>query len=241
RQDIYHAPNTRPATPTPAEDSGRYITDFIPADKIAAYFPFDSSAEDKTGRISTTVHNVVKYYGIGYYGDCIEIGRQGYLTAPDFVPGKDSFSVSVWVHVDGAVWNSLPLLGSKKWSGNSTTGFTLVYACDGFSFNIGNGEEEEKFAMDHTRPIEFGWTNITVSVDRAARKVTMYYNFDRCETFDIPEYFDGVALDGGIFTVGQDSSGENNRSIDYKIDELVLFGDALTAEDVAGLKKYYVE
>lgn len=239
RQDIYHAPTNRPATPTPAADSGKYITDFISADKIAAYFPFDSSADDKTGNLAVETHNTVKYYGIGYYGDCIEIGRQGHLTVPDFAVGKDSFSVSVWVHVDGAVWNSLPLLGSKKWSGNSTTGFTMVYACDGFSFNIGNGEDEEKFPVDHTRPMEFGWTNITVSVDRSARKVAMYYNFDRYETFDIPESFDGISLDGGIFTVGQDSTGENNRSIDYKIDELVLFSDALTAEDVAGLKKYY--
>lgn len=239
RCDIYTPPSKRGYVPSPAKDSGKYITDYISADKIAAYMPFDMTADDAMGKVAVTPAGKPKYYGIGYYGDCIEIGRQGHLTVPDFVSGTDSFSASVWVYVDGAVWNALPLLGTKKWSGDSTKGFTLVYASDGFSLNIGNGECEEKLPIYHPNRVDWGWINVTVAVDRKAKTVTLYYNFDRSETYNIPESFDGVALDGGVFTIGQDATGENNGIIDYKIDDLVLFNDALTADDVAKLKEYY--
>ena len=239
RQDIYTIPASKGCGPTPAEDSGKYITDFIPAEKIAAYFPFDSSADDKLGKLSTEVQNVVKYYGVGYFGDCIEVGRQGHLTAPDFAPGKDSFAVSVWVHVDGAVWGALPLLGNKNWAGDCTAGFSLVYAANGFSFNIGNGTDEVKFPIDHTKPIEFGWNNVTAVVDRAAETVTLYYNFKNAQVYELPEGFKGIPFEGGTFTIGQDATGGNNRAIDFKIDELVLFADALGADDIAKLGEYY--
>ena len=239
RQDIYHVPNNRPAIPTPEKDSGKYITDFIAEDKIAAYFPFDTSFDDAMGKVCVTPEKIQKYYGIGYYGDCIELGRQGHLTLPDYTPGKNSFSVSVWVYVDGAVWNELPLMGTKKWSGPSTAGFTIVYASYGFSFNIGNGENEEKFQICHPRTVDWGWTNITATVDRDAKKVTLYYNFDKSESFDIPDSFNGFSLDGGIFTIGQDATGKSNSLIDYKIDDLVLFNDALSADEVSKLKDYY--
>ncbi len=241
RQDIYSAPNNREAVPTPAKGSGKYITDFIDEARIAAYLPFDTSAEDALGKTAVEVAGKPKYYGIGVFGDCIEVGCQGYLTLPDVKLGTGSFALSLWVFVDGAVWCDLPTLGTKKWSGPSTTGCTLVYAANGFDFNMGNGEDEEGVNYPYPKNMEWGWNNITVSVDRVAEKITVYYNFADPMVFDIPENMRGVNFDGAPFTVGQDAAGDNNKHFNYKLDELVLFGNALSADDVAKLKDYYGE
>ena len=239
RQDIYTLPLSKSKGATPAKDSGKYLTDYIPSEKIAAYLPFDSSADDALGKISTTVHNTVKYYGIGYFSDCIEVGRQGHLTVPDFAPANGSFSASAWVYIDGAVWGALPLLGNKNWSGDSTSGFTMVYDGNGFSFNIGNGSDEVKYHIDHVKPVEFGWNNITAVVDRVAETVTLYYNFKNAETFELPDGFKGISFDSGTFTIGQDATGAINNRIDYKIDDIVLFNDALSIDEMAKLGEYY--
>ncbi|MBQ7828264.1 MAG: alkaline phosphatase family protein [Clostridia bacterium] len=241
RQDIYSAPNNRPNLPTPEKDSGKYLTDYICGCRIAAYLPFDSNAADALGKTAVEVVGKPKYYGIGVYGDCIEVGCQGHLTLPDVKLGTDSFTVSLWIFVDGAVWCELPVLGTKKWSGDSTNGCTLVYANYGISFNVGNGDDEEKFHFNYPDNMEWGWNNITVSVDRKAGKITGYYNFKDPVVQEIPECIRNTDMDSAPFTVGQDAAGDNNRHFNYKLDDLVIFGDALTAEDIAKLGKYYGE
>lgn len=241
RQDIYSAPNTRPTLPTPEKGSGKHLCDFIPEEKLAAYLPFDSSADDALGKTATAIIGKPKYYGIGVYGDCIEVGIQGHLTLPDVKLGAGSFAVSLWIFVDGAVWCELPVLGTKKWSGPSTNGCTLVYANYGISFNVGNGEDEEQFCFNYPENMEWGWNNVTVVYDSEAGKVTAYYNFKDPAVQDIPENIKGTCMDSSPFTVGQDAAGESNRQFNYKLDELIIFNEAITADEVARLAEYYGE
>jgi len=241
RQDIYTPPTYRGGIPTPSKDGGKFITDFVSPEKITEYFTFDSTTDDVIGGAKVETFDRQKYYGIGYFGNCIEIGRQGYMTLPEKKFGRDSFSLSVWVFIDGAVWSQLPLLGTKPWSGDSTKGFTVVYGSSGFSFNVGDGTSEVKMPIDYPEAVKWGWNNFTVSVDREIGKITMYYNFEKSEEYDIPEEMAGVDFDGGVFTIGQDATGKSNRLIDYKIDDLVIFGDALSTEDVDALRRYYEE
>lgn len=239
RRDIYSAPNCRPTLPTPAKDGGKYLTDLIDPVKLAAYLHFDSSAEDALGKTNVEVAGKPKYYGIGVYGDCIEVGEQGHVVLSDVKIGKESFAMSIWVYVDGAVWCDLPLAGTKKWSGPSTKGCTLVYAGNGFDFNMGNGEDEEGFSFPYPQGMKWGWNNVTVSVDKTAGKGTMYFNFKDPAAFDLPENMRMTDFDGAPFTVGQDAAGDNNKHFNFKLDELVLFNCALTDDDVARLAEYY--
>lgn len=241
RQNIYSPKSNRRNVPTPAKGSGKHITDFINLQKLTSYFHFDSSAEDTVGKTAAEVWGKPKYYGIGYYGDCIEVGEQGYLTLPDIQFGCDSFAISLWVFVDGAVCSEIPVLGTKKWSGSASAGFTLVYANYGFSFNVSDGNTEESFRLSYPKNMEWGWNNITVSVDRKANTVKMYLNFENPAVYDIPESLKGTSMDFCTFTVGQDAAGDNNKDFNFKIDDLILFCGSLSADDIIHLREYYDE
>ena len=79
------------------------------------------------------------------------------------------------------------------------------------------------------------------SIDREANTVGVSVDFGPMQTVDLGEHFRGVSFDTEMpVRIGQDGTGNYGYHLAALIDELVITDRALTDEDVAALKAFYV-
>ena len=77
-------------------------------------------------------------------------------------------------------------------------------------------------------------------VDRAANKVLFSYDFGEFESITIPAGLQNASADGyDVLNIGQDGTGKLNYALKASIDELMIFNDVLSQEDVSALAEYY--
>jgi len=223
---------------TPASDSGKYITDYLDAEKLKAVLHFDDNGDDALGKESTAVRGEPIYYRDGYFDKCIEAGSRGCIELSDIKFGTDSFTVSFWMNHNGEKFEDFVLCGNQDYHRVTNPGFSVVYNGNGITFNIGNKTNSQsiRFAMSEALP--FGWTNVTLVVDRAAGTVTNYFNFQNPTVRDIDDSLKAVPFDGRTFKVGNDTSAAINK-YSLTMDEFIVYGGTVTADDVAGLAEYF--
>lgn len=81
--------------------------------------------------------------------------------------------------------------------------------------------------------------HVILVVDRANRKVRLYYDFIDGDERDIPDALASISFDSLNFNIGQDGTGDLADSLPAQIDELILTADVLTDQDVAALRNHY--
>lgn len=236
---IQVTPVVHDTVPTPAADSGKYITDFLSADKLEAVLFFDENADDATQKTLTTVNGEPKYYSNGYYGSCIEVGQQGYITLNDFKVEAASFSISLWFYLDNSVSSDPALYGNKDWNSGKNEGFVLSLRASDTKFNVGDGTNRSDYEYTLPETIPEGWINTILVVDRASNTVTYYYNFKKALTGNLDNAFIGKSFDKLNFNIGEDGTGAYNTSNNIRIDDFIFYRGVMTEENVAALAEYY--
>ena len=225
-------------TTVPAPRGG--VVEVLGADSITAYFPFEGNNEDATGKL--TVEGSGKFYHIDGYFDRGVRMDDGFLTAPDFKLGTDSFSVGAWFK-DGIVAGDPPILSNKSWRGGGNPGFVIGLSSTTAFFNVaapGHG----RYDTGSLLPLDFkdGWGYVVWSVDREANTVGISIDFGPLEVRPLPEEYKGVSFDHSEMPIriGQDGTGVYGYALAVLMDELVIANRALKDDDVAALKKLYV-
>ena len=106
---------------------------------------------------------------------------------------------------------------------------------------LGNNEDDfgliTPFPDDHKE----GWLHTVAAVDKENKEIRIYYDFKRIRSFPLPAGFFGSA-DAFPFVVGNDVGRKNNTEIFpniFRMDDLLIFGSALTDEDVGRLEAFY--
>lgn len=234
---VYEDPDSGRAhvsVPTPEKGSGKYITDFVdkPLDK---YLTFDGNVSDACGG-NTTSEGKLSFVD-GYFGQGVALDN-GYVSIPDYVPGKKSFSISLWIKSEG-VGSDPAIVSNKDWANGSNAGFVLAFREADIKFNAGDGSS--RMDVEYTLPSDFaqGWMHVLLVVDRTAGEIRFCYDFGEMQTSKIPASLQDA--DFGAFdclNIGQDGTGMMG-SLPAAIDEFMLFDGALTQSDVAKLAEYY--
>ena len=232
------------STPTPEKDSQNYITNFV--DKKLEnyftfdenYFTFDENGTDTMGNATVTENGTITYED-GIYGKAAVLNK-GYFSIADYHPGKDSFSVAFWIKTSG-VTGDPSILSNKDWQSGSNKGWILsLRNTHDIKFNFGNGST--RMDSEQTLPGDYkdGWVYVVMVVDRAANKVLFSYDFGEFESITIPAGLQNASADGyDVLNIGQDGTGKLNYALKASIDELMIFNDVLSQEDVAALAEYY--
>ena len=222
---------------TPAQDSGKYITDFFNADDIASYITMDGKVADDLGKIRTTCKGK-SYFVDGYVGQSMKM-VDGYVLS-QFVPANNSFSISFWLNATASGGNP-PIICNKDWYKFESEGFALALEDDHLHFNIGNGTEYAYANFPLPEDYRDGWVHVDLIVDRDSEKVSLCYDFGEILTFELPENMKGVSFNGKMrgINFGSDGSGNYFIKLPADLDDIVIFNRAITAEDIATLASYY--
>lgn len=208
---------------------------------LMAYFPFDGNASDALDKVQTSTSGTLQYPN-AYFGKGVQL-NSGYVTLNNVSVGAGSFSAAFWLKA------TLPsskdadpgLISNKDWQEGVYKGFILsLRGSKDIKFNVGDGN---KGRMDFTRILpdnyKDGWMHVILVVDRANRKVRLYYDFIDGDERDIPDALASISFDSLNFNIGQDGTGNLSYSLPAQIDELILTADVLTDQDVAALRNHY--
>jgi len=226
-------------SPTPAADSGKYITDVL-GDRVISYIPLDGTIDDVVGGLTTKQKDKL-YFVEGYYGEGASFD-DGYITLTGYEPGRNSFSISLWFKT-GGISGEVPdpcLVSNSNWLSGTNPGFNLsIRNSDDVKFNVGNGssrmDKEYVFPLDY----EDGWVHVILSVDREANKVSFCYDFGELQSTEIPNELKASSFDGyNYLNIGCDGSGNYGKP-SLVMDDVIIIDGALTQDDVNSLAAYY--
>jgi hypothetical protein len=224
----------RGSIPTPK----RTVADVLGNACIKAYFPFDGDGEDATGNCSSEMSGKM-YYLDGYFGKGARMD-DGCFTLDGLALGKKSFSVALWIKTGGFTKDPV-ILSNKDWDSGKNLGFVLALCGVSAQFNCGDGEKQSGCEMPLPLDFKDGWVYVVLSVDREANTVGGSVDFAPLQVKRLAEEMRDVSFDTDYpVRIGQDGTGKYQHRLSALIDEMVIVDHAVTDEEIAKLKKFYI-
>jgi hypothetical protein len=232
------SPRYHETQPTPAYNSDSYITSVLPNVNLKTYLTFDGSIEDDIGG-SVSAHDKLYFVENGYFGQSVTID-DGYISLDDYKLGKDSFTLGFWIKTKGSA-SDPPILSNKNWESGKNPGFVMVLR-DGANIciNVGNGSSRLDFNFPLPADYNTGWMHVLLLADREAGTISLCYDFGKLSTLRIPDALQDATFDAlSSLNIGQDGTGSYNKKLAAELDELMIFEDVLSQEDITALASYY--
>lgn len=230
--------------PTPDFRGEGGLASFIDEDRIKLALFMDNREVDATGKNKLKEVGLVKHYSEGVYGARGEFGTTGHVVAEDLKFGDDNYSFAVWFKIDRTIDECLPIFSTKEWYWRVRCkhGLGIALRANDLVFNLGTPTDGDALELNVGFPedISDGWLHAIVTIDRTNSEIRFYYNFKLAfRTFIEPEF--NCCVDNQPFTVGDDTTGEfaAKYGLIINLDDFIVFGDALSEEDVAKLAEYY--
>ena len=222
--------------PTPSLDN---VKSLLEGHNVIAYFPLDGDEKDALGKVETVTTGKL-YYSDAYYGKGADMS-DGYITLKDVAVGTNSFSVALWVKTNG-VPSDPCIISNKNWNSGGNIGFVLSIRSDeDIKFNAGNNGDRMDAGAGLPLDYKNGWMHVILVVDRDKNKIRLFYDFASELDYDIPESLRNVSFDALDLNIGQDGTGHYGAHLAAQLDEFIITADALSDEDIAKLKAYYVK
>ena len=227
---------THENVPTPAVGSEGHISNFITDKALTAYLPFDGDITDASGTATAKTGNL--YFVEGYFGQGVSL-NDGHVTIPNYAPGMDSFSVSLWINTTG-ISSDPALFSNKDWISGGNAGYILSINSGSVKFNVGNGTDRADLEMALPYDYTEGWMHLTLVVDRAAGEIKLACDFGSFLTLTLPDALRDTSFDAfDVLNIGQDGTGSYSASLAATLDEFMIFDGVLDDDDLAALKTYY--
>lgn len=179
---------------------------------------------------------------LGYYGNALDCMKT--YVVSDFVwQDEDKISISFWIKANKSDGDPV-IIANKNWQSGRNPGFAIIQKDRDIIFNIGDGN---KHRVDISFPIPDdyyeGWTNYVFIIDSIEKSITGYCDFEYLFThFVTTEDFDfnKVKTDFSL-VIGQDVTGNYDVALNALLDDVIIFNDCLTNNEILILKDYYTD
>ncbi len=235
RRSDYHVP-VEGERETPEEGDARHISNYLDEGKLRGYLTFDCTIQDDAYGLVTKI-NGKETYSKGILGEAFHMYSSGSVSCPELEFGTDSFSIACWIQVPSTGKDPV-IYGNKDWNNGKLSGFVLSSRSIDFKFNVGDGSNRQDMEYAYPEDHEDRWFHTVLVVDREENRIYMYVNFQMIGDVAISDALISDSFDSGMpFTIGAD--GKNNYQIQGKIDDFIVYGDAMTPDEVASLGEYY--
>ena len=226
-----HQPTDAPA--------GECVTDLFPADRVAAYLPFDGGIADASGHIETERGGKL-YFTDGWFSSAVQV-QDGYVTLKDLDLGTESFTVCFWMKADSPGGSDPVFLGNKDWRGGGNPGFALVLTSGIVSFNASDGRHRSDAGAALPPDFVTGWTHVTAAVDREANEVRYSFDFGPMKASGLVPEAKGTSFSTDMpLNIGTDGTCAYKYRLPAALDEFLILRGALTEGDTEKLKKFYL-
>lgn len=203
------------------------------------YFKFDGSVRDVSGTTKPEIVGNLSYIE-GRFGKAANF-EKGCIRLEKYKIGVDSFTVALWFRIGDVGLMDPVIVSNKDWNSGKNCGFVISANAHGILFNIGDGVNREdcEFSYPNDHNDGDGWMHIVLVVDRKAKKLTCYYDFEEYFTYGIHSTFDNTTFDALDLCIGSDGTAHYGAPLIGDMEDLLIFNRALTAEDVENLRHIY--
>lgn len=244
----YHKPEesflefTERKTPDYKGENG--LTRYISEDRIKLALFMDGDVSDSSGKYETAEVGKIEYITGAYGKGCI-LGKNGHINVKGLKLGKNSFSTAYWAKLDLSLDEGFSVFSNKNWfwRNRADHGLGLSFRAHDAVFNIGTGDDRQEVDIGYPLNVGGGWMHVLHVADKENKKIKVYYNFKKVYEADMFDKFAELDIDTDMdYNVGNDGLGTfSNERYDMQlcIDDFIVFGDALTDEDIAKLSEYY--
>ena len=226
---------------TPAAGSADSIENYIDMDSLRAGLFFDEQLKDIVGKEEVKTVGTV-YYPEGYYGSSIRVSSEGYLSFPSLDIGDEDMTICFWMKLDEGQENDSVIFANKDCVDDKNDGY--AYFFNGASkFNLGSTKSATNSNYDFSEPEDFThWNQITIVFDRYSRHLKFYSNFKLiADNWYSKAFMDAPFATGLPLNFGQDGTGKFGKAVTAQFDDILIFDKALSEEEIASLRDYYVK
>ena len=175
----------------------------------------------------------------GPFGNALDM-RQSYLKTGVKVSSRwPGFTVGFWFRNEGE--NGDPVfLADKNWFTGKNRGFAVTKADDVLQITIGGGQS---FRKDLRWVLPDGykgkWIHCLAVFDQKTKQVSLYVDFELAGSTELlPKRYSGWGSSKEIIA-GQDITEKYRYWMNGDMDEIMIFKEPLTAEEVRKLKDWY--
>ena len=238
---------------TPDKESGKYVTDYVTDKELELYVNFDSeSSSTATGQgFETSAGNGSFSYDSGVFGNALTIKDGAYATVSNISLGAGSYTFSFWIKMDSAPSGDPAIISTKDWNSGASAGFIIcTKTYNSYTQTVAtlvNGSSSDRVNCSYNNPTDChsGWTHVTVVVDKENKMMYMYYDFVLAKSVALNDNLLDQTITqtsgnyANIIRIGQDLEANYSKVLNASIDELMVFGGALDAEEIRSLSAYY--
>ena len=144
----------------------------------------------------------------------------------------------MFYHIEGSVAELGPNLAVLDCSG---LGFALNVTGSMISFNVSDGAHRSDAGALMPKDYATGWMHVIAAVDREANEVRYSFDFGPMKAAALRNELKGASFSTSMpVNIGQDGTGTYGAKLPAALDEFLLLRGALTDEDAARLKAFYL-
>ena len=230
---------------TPADGSDGHISNFVDRD-LVVYMPFDESQNVILPDGATLTKPNGETYTDGVFSEAADIVGNNYQAIDGIELGAGSYSFAFWIYLPEWQVGDPVVLATKDWQNGAAAGFLITAkAWNGTTPQMvavfADGSNRLNCTVNLTNDQFGGWMHVTVVVDKENAKLDMYFDFEKVNTWTIPEVLltQTITDANNRLCIGQDVDKNYSNKLNADLDELMIFDGALTAEEVRALSAYY--
>lgn len=178
----------------------------------------------------------------GKYGQALKLDGAGYVKFPaEVIPASGSFTISLWAYLQSADNQNSRLISTGVWGANAPgieLGLHTNVTDDGSwadaTYGIGKADADSYFGFSGAVPydaVHEAWAHLVYVYSAQEEQIRVYINGEEKGMFDCAGYQTATKMQE--FALGGHLDGGNvSEAFTGLIDDVAVFGQALTAEEV---------
>ena len=149
------------------------------------------------------------------------------------------FTVAFWFRDEGGDGDP-PFVTDKNWRHGHNKGFMIAMGDEALQVNIGSGQAYRKdLFWKLPEDYQKKWIHCLVTFDFKTRMVSLYCDFVQVgKAMLLTKKYSNWAT-GKKMTVGQDNTGKYFHQLNGEMDEVLIFKEALSPEEIKQLRMCY--
>ena len=201
------------------------------ADKLVYYQGFDGKIKGLSGK---------KELSPGLAGNGLNMRNSFLKTGIKHSAKWPGMTIGFWFKDEGKDPGDAVFVADKSWRLGHYKGFMISMNIDELQVNVGGGKKYRGDLLWNLPPdYEGKWIHCLVVFDQSTQMVSLYFNFECVAKAKLLPAKHSTWVTGKGIIAGQDTTGKYRYWMKADMDDLMIFNQPLTAEEVEEIRNSY--
>ena len=200
------------------------------SEKLVYFQPFESPPKGLSGERQLVP---------GLFGNALEMKTSYLKTGVKSSTKWKGMTICFWFKDNGEEGDPV-FVTDKNWEKGEYKGFAIAKKGDRIQVNIGCGTKYRKEILWNLPEGYKGkWIHCLAVFDQASKEVRLYCDFEYVGKASLLPPKRSGWVTGNVIVAGQDKTGKYRYNMNAEMDDLMIFNQALTEEEIGEIKDAY--